>query len=124
MATRSGANRAVRGADVRRTAARPPAAGTPRRTASGARRTAPSKAPAPRPTHPPPSGGNSETSSPGAEHPVAGGVHAVDEDDPGGAGLEAEALEDGAHRGGLARVERVSVRRSRARTRGRRRAAR
>ena len=57
--------------------------------------------------HPPPSGGNSDDLVAGLEHPVARGVHAVDEDDPRDAAGEAETLDDRAYRGGLGRQKRV-----------------
>src|SRR5450830_1669100 len=41
------------------------------------------------------------------EHPVASGVHAVDEDDPRGAGFETETLDDRAHVRGLGQQEGV-----------------
>src|SRR5450756_2453363 len=41
----------------------------------------------------------------GLEHPVASGVHAVDEDDPRGAGFETETLDDRAHVRGLGQQE-------------------
>src|SRR5665647_1290668 len=43
----------------------------------------------------------------GFEHPVASGVHAVDEDDPRGAGFETETLDDRAHVRGLGQQEGV-----------------
>src|SRR5450759_4261045 len=43
----------------------------------------------------------------GLEHPVASGVHAVDEDDPRGAGFETETFDDRAHVRGLGQREGV-----------------
>ena len=57
------------------------------------------------PRQPPPSGGNSDDLVAGGEHPVGAGVHAVDEDDPRGAGFETETRDQRAHGGGLGRQE-------------------
>src|SRR5665647_3675548 len=43
----------------------------------------------------------------GLEHPVASGVHAIDQDDPRGAGFETETLDDRAHVRGLGQQEGV-----------------